>query len=448
MTQMFDAVRHLDRSRNNWTIKVRVVRIWDTPPYPKTCAHHRMDMGSKIGGSVRSVFANKYRNILKEGGVYIMSGFNVVSANNTFRATNHAYKLNFQFSSRIARSNDDGSIHRYGFDFVSSKRIVSGELDYNILIDFIGRVCNISEPQSASSDPKTKRITLELEDSQRNAMLITLWGRYADHVVDFMANYSEGAIVVAIQFCKIKEYSGSISLSNSMFTTRLFINLDVNELIEFRQEAFNGLPLSLIDDLYHSGDRAVVCKRCAKKLEPDGTIFFCNKCQGLVNTSTSRFKIELMVMDASGTANITVFDREASNFLGMFAIELRKEHLENVGDPSIWPTKLDSFSRKIFVFKVAVKISQWNELPSFTIDLSSNNDDLITPVKDKSATIVGLEGRRLSFVDDSNSPTTATLSSGKRSVVEVSDDCTSPMDMSMNVDIHTKRIKIEKCLEA
>ncbi|KAF7820697.1 replication protein A 70 kDa DNA-binding subunit D-like [Senna tora] len=320
MTQMFDAVRHISISHNKWTIKVRVVRIWDTSPYPKTWAYHRMEMG---------------------------------------------------------------------------------------------------------------------------------------------------AIVVAIEFCKIKEYSGSTSLSNSMFATRFFINSDVNELIEFRQglqpqklaspvnpnlnisgaimsplnAAFNGLPLSLIDDLYHSGDRAVVCilvevlqvnndrgwfydacKWCAKKLEPDGAIFFCNKCQGLVNTSTSRFKIELIVMDDSSTANITVFDHEASTFRGMSTIELRKEHLEG---------KLKN--------KSIGENSNGDQ-----IDLRSNDDDLITPVNDKSATIVDLEGRKLSFVDDSDSPIIATPSNDKRSTSKVSDDCTSSMDMSMNIDIPMKRIKIEK----
>ncbi|KAF7833320.1 replication factor-A carboxy-terminal domain protein [Senna tora] len=163
---VFGEVKHIHRSRINWTLKVRAVRIWDMPPYPKTYPHHGMEMGSKIGVSVKSVFTNKYRNILKEGGIYIISGFNVVSSNTSFHATNHSYKLTFQFNSRVAQSDDDGSIHHYGFDFVSVERILSNDLDHNILVDFIGRICNISEPQSSSSDPKIKQITLDLEDAQ------------------------------------------------------------------------------------------------------------------------------------------------------------------------------------------------------------------------------------------------------------------------------------------
>ncbi|KAF7822015.1 replication protein A 70 kDa DNA-binding subunit B-like [Senna tora] len=243
-----------------------------------------------------------------------------------------------------------------------------------------------------------------------------MWGRYADQVIHFMANYFESVVVIALQLCKIKEYNGSRTLSNSMFATHVFINYEIYKLRQFHaglqpqdmtspvnpnnnlshfhaglqpqdmtspvnpnnnlshvnlsplEAAFTGKALSQVDDLYHSRDGAILCilaqvlvvnkdcgrfydacKICAKKLEPDGSIFFCNKCQGLVNTSTSRF-------------------------LGMTVIKLRKENFQvSVADPASWPEKFDIFTENTIVFKVAIKISQWNEQPSFTVQCMTSD---------------------------------------------------------------------------
>ncbi|KAF7807336.1 hypothetical protein G2W53_039497 [Senna tora] len=105
------------------------------------------------------------------------------------------------------------------------------------------------------------------------------------------------------------------------------------------EAAFSGWALSYISDLSFAGDGSVhfilasvikvndergwfyeACKICAKKLEPDGTVLL-------------QYKIELMIIDDSGTIN-------------------------NVDDARLFPTKLDSFLGNTFVFKVVVKHSR------------------------------------------------------------------------------------------
>ncbi|KAF7814816.1 replication protein A 70 kDa DNA-binding subunit B-like [Senna tora] len=159
------------------------------------------------------------------------------------------------------------------------------------------------------------------------------------------------------------------------------------------------------------------CKKYAKKLEPGDTIFFCNKCTGLVNTSTTRFKIELMVMDDSGNAN---FYRDVTSFIRMTAIELRK--VKRISSDS-------SIMDKFTWFRHA------------KIDLSSVVDELSTPVKPRSAQITGLDGRRLSFLDAIDSPITSTPSNGKRSASDDSYESFSSFEQSMDLPI--KKIKLE-----
>ncbi|KAF7807306.1 replication protein A 70 kDa DNA-binding subunit B-like [Senna tora] len=234
-------------------------------------------LGSKIAASVKSVFVNKFKNNLKEGAVYVMSGFNVVPSSSSFRSTRHSYKLNFQYQTRIARADDDGSIHQFGFEFVPAVKIISGELDQNILVDVIGRVFNMSEVhESSSNDPNSMRVTIYIEYSDKTQLAITLWGRYANQIVQYMSKNFESVIVMAFQFCKIKEYNGTRLLSNSMYATRVIINSDIEEIRQFHrglqledltspmnrtshitmttttplEATFSGYPLSSIDELY------------------------------------------------------------------------------------------------------------------------------------------------------------------------------------------------------
>ncbi|KAF7835640.1 replication protein A 70 kDa DNA-binding subunit A-like [Senna tora] len=51
-----------------------------------------------------------------------------------FRLSNHDYKVIFQFRTMVIPATDDGQIQRYGFEWRSTKSILSGEVDPATLI--------------------------------------------------------------------------------------------------------------------------------------------------------------------------------------------------------------------------------------------------------------------------------------------------------------------------
>ncbi|KAF7814840.1 replication protein A 70 kDa DNA-binding subunit A-like [Senna tora] len=255
MQHNFDSIRHINPFGQNWTIKARVLRLWHLPPYPKSSAHDSLEMvfgdceGFKIGAHIKSAFALKFSNILKEGSVYIMSQFSFGSNSGGFCAVNHRYKLNFQFSTRVTGIEDNDNIHRYEFEFVTAQNILSVNLDIQVLVDVIGRVITMSPVhQSSEKDAKSKRLTIDIEDEQ--------------------------------------------------------------------------------------------------------------------------FKVELMVLDDSDKANVTVFDRDVSKFLGIYAPDLRKEHFQ-------FSEKFDKFLGRSFVFKVSVRGSTWNTSPSYTVQRMTLESSII-----------------------------------------------------------------------
>ncbi|KAF7831934.1 replication protein A 70 kDa DNA-binding subunit-like [Senna tora] len=182
--------------------------------------------------------------------------------------------------------------------------------------------------------------------SWRTRLTITLWGTFVDQIVGFMSKHSEGPIVIAIQYCKIKDYNGSKTLSNSMYASQMFINSNIPEILEFHnclrpeettspinpdihnsgvpasplEVAFSYLSLSTTQDLFLAGDSSLLLILVS--------VLQINSDRGWFYDSCSRYKIDLMVLDHSGTANITVFDRDTFNILGITTMDLRKENLQ------------------------------------------------------------------------------------------------------------------------
>ncbi|KAF7812720.1 Retrovirus-related Pol polyprotein from transposon TNT 1-94 [Senna tora] len=203
-----------------------------------------------------------------------------------------------------------------------------------------------------------------ISNDYMNKMGITSWGSYANQIVNFVSKGSQGPVVIVCQFCKIKEYAGTRSLSNSMYATRILINSDVEEITQFHERllpedrntmfnrallttspieaAFSKWALSPIDLLQHSGNSDAICV-IAQVLQ--------------VNKEKGWYKIEVIVSDESGIANLTVFDCDAFNYLGITATDLGVESVKNVEDNDGWPKKLDSFVGKKFIFKVGIKVS-------------------------------------------------------------------------------------------
>ncbi|KAF7826291.1 replication protein A 70 kDa DNA-binding subunit C-like [Senna tora] len=406
-------VQHLDT-----TVKVRVVRLWYVPPYssnmskpnPGVAAIQMVSCDSKnctIGASVPSVYLNKFKGSLVEGGVYFISRFGVGGSGGNFRITTHSFKINFQFGTRVMPTVDDPKIHKYGFEWVIAESISSGNADEKTLVDVIGLLTNIGDViQSSKEDVSSKRVTIEIEDRARSRVSATLWGHYCDQIENFMNKHKEGSVVIALQYCKIKVFNGQRSLSNSMHATRILINEDLEEFMGFHDQdsgsnlrspllgsssssvksvsryadPFNAVSFSCISELLLFADESVhcivgsvlkvntekawfynACTKCKSKVEEDGESFYGNHCSTPMSTAIPRFRIELVVIDDTAPANFTLFDRDAASFLGVSA-EFMKNKAEMVG----------------------MKLATWSPTPLLTFQAMSWDQDLIKKLSGES----------------------------------------------------------------
>ncbi|KAF7814838.1 3-oxo-Delta(4,5)-steroid 5-beta-reductase-like [Senna tora] len=280
----FQHVSSMNKSKE-YGVKVRVVKLWFMPPYnnngPNSAPNDvQIQMvlcdreNNTIAATVKSIYLNKFKSVLKDGGVYVLSKFAIGISGGNFRVTNNVYKINFQFSTHVVPDVEDSSIHRFGFNWIPFDSITTGQAHQSTLVDVIGHITNMSDVhESANGDGVTKRIIVDLEDRERAKLSVTLWDRYVDQIVEFMD-------------------MSITSISN------LFIADD---------ESANCIVASVLKVNTDKGWYYDACKKCFNKLDTDGAIFYCTKCETSVPTLEARFKIELVVIDDIDTANIVIF---------------------------------------------------------------------------------------------------------------------------------------------
>ncbi|KAF7802221.1 replication protein A 70 kDa DNA-binding subunit B-like [Senna tora] len=261
-----------------------------------------------IGASVLSMYLNKFKGSLAEGGVYVLSRFGVSHSGGNFRITPHSFKINFLFGTRVMPTVDDNTIHRFGFQWVTTNSITSGGADERTMVGIKSRLS------------------------------ATLWGHYCNQLQQFMDKYTEGPVIIAMQYCKIKEFNAHHSLSNSIHATCIMINERFEEFMGFDdngvgtdlkspmvgsssssvksstnyEDPFSNTSITSINDLLLSEDKSVHCII--------GTI---QNCESFVTTPIARFKITLVVIDDTAPVNITLFDHFAAKFLGVSADYLK-----------------------------------------------------------------------------------------------------------------------------
>lgn len=89
--------------------------------------------GNRIHASVRRTLVYKFVNDLKEGSVYSIHNLSVSPNVGSFRTTQHASKLNFQFNSKV-QIMDIGRVVGEGFALVPISQLFEPGLNTDYLV--------------------------------------------------------------------------------------------------------------------------------------------------------------------------------------------------------------------------------------------------------------------------------------------------------------------------
>ncbi|KAK2398932.1 replication factor A protein [Trifolium repens] len=158
-----DDVADIASGRDNFCIRVRVVRLWKVHAFLNPSEYSSIEMvlidekGGKIHASIRKQLIGLYRTTL------------------------HPYKIIFLLKTKINPSEGAG-ISEFGLTFTKIDEICAHTHDYEYLVDVIGVVTGMSAEREYVRDGKiTKMIIVELTDHSGKCESV-LFGDYVDEV--------------------------------------------------------------------------------------------------------------------------------------------------------------------------------------------------------------------------------------------------------------------------
>ncbi|XP_019238456.1 PREDICTED: uncharacterized protein LOC109218536 [Nicotiana attenuata] len=133
----------------------------------------------------------------------------------------------------------------------------------------------------------------------------------------------------------------------------------IAQLVESMQEGPCWIVASIENLELGKGWSYVSCKKCQKKVDKVGNIFQCPnpKCKNEDYSALIRYKLQVRVMDSTGSISLLLWDREAMFLIGKSAKELKEGFLENTGgvDRYPYPVELNNVLQRKLMFKVIVK---------------------------------------------------------------------------------------------
>ncbi|KAL6569863.1 hypothetical protein OROMI_014377 [Orobanche minor] len=226
-------ISEITPAKETCKLHVRVERRWTTySPYNPT---EKRSM--KLILLDAKYLISKFEKLIKEGGFYRFTNFEIEQNNEEFIETRHPYRLKFhKFTS--TRPAENLGIPKYGFKFIPFAEFGTGTCYAKLLVgkvveDVIAEVLNIGDIVELSKNGQcTKRVTIHLLDSTGDTIECTLWNNYADQMVNYWKS-KDGSVCAILQYAMVKDFRCVKCLLNSMFATRMLINEDVLELADF-----------------------------------------------------------------------------------------------------------------------------------------------------------------------------------------------------------------------
>ncbi|KAF7808274.1 replication protein A 70 kDa DNA-binding subunit B-like [Senna tora] len=267
----------------------------------------------------------------------------------------HLYKINFQYSTIVKLLEDDIDIPTYGFNFIPFSDITSQTHDDGCLVDVIGHLTGKSDVQELNRDGKgSKLINIELTD-------LELGPNDGSYSLNLSQISNTSSVTIEEDLLNITVPKKIVDLSRSSNDSTSCVILAT------------VLGIGTNKGWYYNS-----CKKCTKKVIPDGSSFICEKCQNIVSSVIPKFKLELKVVDDTGSVVLILFDREVYQFLGSSAIELLQGLVVDFGDTSSVPDRLDEFLGKKFLFKLKIKDDRFSYFdPKYIVMRMSDRESLI-----------------------------------------------------------------------
>ncbi|XP_076884736.1 uncharacterized protein LOC143534011 [Bidens hawaiensis] len=217
-TKNLKMLNDLSDANDKSVLLVRVVRKWINHILDRPLAIISMDLiledkeGNRVHASILKKFISCFDKKINEYNCYEIS-----------KASFASYSNNFNF---------------HAFNFTTIDDLLCGKIPANKCIDVIGIIKDdvfVQDITKKSGKP-AKKLPIDLHGSNGSKIGMTLWDSYAVNVRSYIENNpKEAPVVVILQFATYKPYNGAPGISNALGITKLIINEELPEIVEFKK---------------------------------------------------------------------------------------------------------------------------------------------------------------------------------------------------------------------
>ncbi|CAI8586428.1 unnamed protein product [Vicia faba] len=255
MALPIEAVKDINESNDLWKIAVRCKHLWIVTGASKKEHIEIILVDSKldvIQVIVPPFLVSKFKEHLAAGCSYIMQNFKVSNNDFSFKSTTHSFKLVFYGSTSVKNAKLPDIPMDY-LNILHLDAIVEGKFQYNVLVDILGGVIEISQTQINNDNNKSK-VVFSIIDN-RSEVQCTLWGQLAIPFHDYYKSHKEdGNIVVLLINARIKEAQGGfpLNISNAWNDTKWLINNFTLDESELPLLSSSSLQVDITQNSYYS----------------------------------------------------------------------------------------------------------------------------------------------------------------------------------------------------
>ncbi|KAK2448378.1 hypothetical protein QL285_007647 [Trifolium repens] len=368
-----------------------------------------------------------------ENNSYCFENFQVLKNQDQFKVSQNQYKLRFNGSTLLY----DVNVHQIPdttTNFKDFVEILSGKWREDVLYDVIGLLDEIGYSQTMKGTRKIQ-VNFKLRDLSDNKISCTLWEDYAMKFITYTREKCDaGPTIIVMKYAKIKpEGQYPLTVSNTWSTTKLFINDDIKEIVEFKKRLelaisegtfepivdtpsqlmsqYSGgsqytpeqkflhkcelMPLSKVVNLTMDSQVVTVVDTVCVKTSKNGWYFqgcfHCPKtavgdkppykCEAGHETETQiwKYRLDMEVVYSNTESVFTFWDRECTQMLGISASDLRDKMIAvGIADPRNYPVEIDKMEGRTLAARIKwqfkwknASVNQIHEGKEFIADLKS-----------------------------------------------------------------------------
>ncbi|XP_074266870.1 replication protein A 70 kDa DNA-binding subunit A-like [Silene latifolia] len=169
-----------------------------------------------------------------EGCIYKLGKFTASENVGYMTATKNLWRIRFKYST-YAILITDPHIPKFGFSFTSFPDIIDEHVKPNTYLDVIG-VFEMLHP-IAVSEQRNEWTHVDLTDKHNNRLSFYIFGDYVKQIVQINNDYASAKErpILALQCVIRTEWKGTVRIKTSFDATRIYVNPDIPEVMEFKK---------------------------------------------------------------------------------------------------------------------------------------------------------------------------------------------------------------------